>query len=778
MTWTEIPTTTAVQELNEVEVTGLTEQTTYEVEFSRNADFSEAIRSEVTTTETPPSLVLKEVKLNGVAVQNWNFAFEARHAAPKVIWTTTPQYTAKLEATAVETGAVVTIDDAEQSLTRNGFLTWTITVSHPDTPEGDPPSVYSLSVEVEVRFFKDITGLNAYNNSRLKGVWSDGVTVWACDEAQESAGSRVYAYDIAKGERDSAKDFIVTGINADFLWSDGTTMWFAPRDIVLRAGQTPTKALAYKLSDRTRDSAKDITLTSWQNILRPARVTGMTGDEDGLIFLLTSPTIAVDNAFRRFKFDKSGSEEFGPFTKSSLRGVAKIGDKLYFGDGNRIRVWDESEGDDGAEDTSAEFSIDSPVNTRIDGMTVFTENLFVSDGARDGIFTYKIDGTRPITVITPGDPGSRNLLFGAPGNSQPGHIWSDGTRLWVLDSPAKRVFCYSLSDFSRVSSREMALSLPSGTKYGSADNIWGDGSSLYVTLRGTRLGKDEYVVQVYSLGDGSRQQSKDFANQVAGSQYLGQATNGEKFYWLGPTVNQGRTIARYFLDARRSDILLPTTVIAPESSITEFEYNFTETTTYTFPSGQTYTTPEIAYVGFDSPQNPSSGVRPVEKISGGTIFSLALTEADSRQQLAERYNEYLKAQIPGLNITISLAGEHIRSLTISGVFGGTITPSYTRQSSFTRSTTTGRSRVLRITARSVSAPVTTVGLVGNLLYYVTGSVFSTVDVTRSSVRADSRPTTGASPASAIDSWFNGTNTALFLTPGPRLLRLTIGGVRS
>ncbi len=88
------------------------------------------------------------------------------------------------------------------------------------------------------------------------GMWSDGRTLWVLDEADDA----IYAFDLFTGERRPHDDFLdLASGNSQpqGLWSDGTTMYVSDsRDI----GSETYKIYAYKMSDKSRDSGKDINL--------------------------------------------------------------------------------------------------------------------------------------------------------------------------------------------------------------------------------------------------------------------------------------------------------------------------------------------------------------------------------------------------------------------------------------------------------------------------------------------------------------------------------------
>ena len=93
--------------------------------------------------------------------------------------------------------------------------------------------------------YKDFDPLDAENNSP-RGLWSDGATMWVAD----STDNKLYAYKMSDQTRDSAKDFQAANVHIlAGIWSDDTTMW------VVNAADF--KLYAYKTSDQTRDASKD-----------------------------------------------------------------------------------------------------------------------------------------------------------------------------------------------------------------------------------------------------------------------------------------------------------------------------------------------------------------------------------------------------------------------------------------------------------------------------------------------------------------------------------------
>ena len=97
---------------------------------------------------------------------------------------------------------------------------------------------------------KDIASLHDAGNGHVRGMWSDGTTMWVVDTGDE----KLYAYDLATGARQSDRD-IDTLDNAGNndprgMWSDGATVWVAD--------DTDDKLYAYELATGARRSDRDI----------------------------------------------------------------------------------------------------------------------------------------------------------------------------------------------------------------------------------------------------------------------------------------------------------------------------------------------------------------------------------------------------------------------------------------------------------------------------------------------------------------------------------------
>ena len=224
---------------------------------------------------------------------------------------------------------------------------------------------------------KDLNTLNAAGNNSPNGMWSDGTTIWVADYGDTT----LYAYTLATGARDSAKDITTTaGSQYNYaMASDGSTLWVSN---LLNAG---TKLWAYKMNPGQsdygdRDSSKDITLH---------------------------------------------------YAGGGRRGIWTNGETIWIMDrfnGGNIYAY----GVDGSRQTDKEFSLNLPLawlrSIWSDGFT-----LFLTDSRYRNVHAFNlVSGTR--------DTDKEFVLPTA--NGWPTGIWSDRETLWVADSGDDKVYAY------------------------------------------------------------------------------------------------------------------------------------------------------------------------------------------------------------------------------------------------------------------------------------------------------------------------------------------------
>ncbi|WP_420445371.1 Calx-beta domain-containing protein [Candidatus Poriferisodalis sp.] len=145
---------------------------------------------------------------------------------------------------------------------------------------------------------KDITLDSA--NTEPRGMWCDETTVYVANDGATSA-NKVFAYTISSGAHDSSKDFEQLYVSTNTaaqnaetprgIWSNGTTMFVADSD--------DDNVFAYKHSDESQDSAKNLALTSANDNPKgmwfDGRVLWVVDETDDAIYPYDLPDAQPDN---------------------------------------------------------------------------------------------------------------------------------------------------------------------------------------------------------------------------------------------------------------------------------------------------------------------------------------------------------------------------------------------------------------------------------------------------------------------------------------------------
>ena len=129
--------------------------------------------------------------------------------------------------------------------------------------------IYAYALTDGTREVDNEFDLAEENETSYIGIWSDGTTMWVADDGYDSdldayGDAKLYAYTLATGARDAAKEFDLAEENEgpSGIWSDGTTIW------VVDDGYDPdsddyvkdAKLYAYTLATGARDAAKEFDL--------------------------------------------------------------------------------------------------------------------------------------------------------------------------------------------------------------------------------------------------------------------------------------------------------------------------------------------------------------------------------------------------------------------------------------------------------------------------------------------------------------------------------------
>ena len=232
---------------------------------------------------------------------------------------------------------------------------------------------------------KDFNTLSAAGNTSPWGIWSDGTTMWVADLNDD----KIYAYRMSDMSRDSSKDITLAAGNNDptGIWSDGTTMWVA--DSILQ--NTGDKIYAYSISSKSHVSTKDFDTLSAAGNNSPAGIWS-----DG-----TTMWVA---------------DEFD--------------DKIYaYSMSNKMR------------DSTKDFDADHVNAAGIwsDRTTMWAADFHISPG---GTHSVKISAYRMSDESRDNAKNFGTLV--AAGNANPTGMWSDGTTMWVADSIDNKIYAYRM----------------------------------------------------------------------------------------------------------------------------------------------------------------------------------------------------------------------------------------------------------------------------------------------------------------------------------------------
>ena len=63
------------------------------------------------------------------------------------------------------------------------------------------------------------------------GIWSNGTTAWVTDRT----ANKLFAYTLATGVRDEARDIALSGFSPVGTWGNGTTIWVADDGLAVYA---------------------------------------------------------------------------------------------------------------------------------------------------------------------------------------------------------------------------------------------------------------------------------------------------------------------------------------------------------------------------------------------------------------------------------------------------------------------------------------------------------------------------------------------------------------
>ena len=205
-------------------------------------------------------------------------------------------------------------------------------------------------------------------SNTIYGIWSNRVTMWVVDANDD----KIYAYKMSDQSRDSGKDIALDSSNDDpyGIWSNGVTMW------VLDGSDS--KIYAYKMSDQSRDNSKDINVSD-------------VGD----------PT-----------------------------GIWSYGGTMWVADGENVELYAYNLTGK-TRDSSKDITLD---NASVNGIWSNGVTMWAADDSDFGLYAYNLTGKSR-------DSSKDYDLY--TDNNSPFGIWSDGAATWVSDDSDKKIYAYN-----------------------------------------------------------------------------------------------------------------------------------------------------------------------------------------------------------------------------------------------------------------------------------------------------------------------------------------------
>ena len=252
---------------------------------------------------------------------------------------------------------------------------------------------------------KRVTGFDlASGNSSPTGVWGNDDTIWVANNGS-GAGDKIFAYNRSDGSRDAAGDFDTLNAagNADVrgICSDGTTMFVAD--------SVDSQVYAYKMSDTTRDSAKDITLDSGngnaEGIWCDSSHVWVAQDSDSTsskIFAYQRSDRSHASAMDIGAGTMSPSSMDGALNNSDPRGLWSNATTLFAVDREDRKVY-AYETSTRTRDATKDLALASG-NADPEGLWFDGRVLWVADIGDDRVYVYDLPGAQPDNTPAVGDP--------------------------------------------------------------------------------------------------------------------------------------------------------------------------------------------------------------------------------------------------------------------------------------------------------------------------------------------------------------------------------------
>ncbi len=420
-------------------------------------------------------------------------------------------------------------------------------------------------------------------------IWSDGTTMWIAYRGDRYEEHRLYAYDLATGQRDSAKDVelerLDPGPKFDLIrkiWSDGRTLW------VVNAGHLEqgevTYVYAYDWPSGRRVPAKDLELDNSNRRPEDVWTDGTTmwvlDGRDGMVaYDLSTGNLDPGRSFDLPDAGRSFWSDGTTMWVAVWDDTTVYAYDLATGNRNPARdypsllgpSWPELHG-------SASFGSDGRTLWVADAGTVYAFELarnrepakdliFLSEGwggdglwSNDGRTLWALDDGRLRAYDLDSDQGPRprTLLpretrrFELPGEG--GDLWSDGATMWIPagggnvllgTSTAPKLYGHDLAadawdgfgpppDHDREFALDPANANPSG--------LWSDGETMWVADAA------DAKLYAYDWPTGARLRDREFDTlTAAGNTFPGAIWSEGTTMWVANNIHYDRKLYAYHM---------------------------------------------------------------------------------------------------------------------------------------------------------------------------------------------------------------------------------------
>ena len=252
---------------------------------------------------------------------------------------------------------------------------------------------------------KRVTGFGLHSsNSAARGIWGNDDTFWVANDGT-GAADKLYAYNRSDGSRDTTADFDTLNAAGNEslrgVCSDGATMFVTDH--------SDDKIYAYKMSDTTRDSGKDVTLNSANNnpqgLWCDSSHLWVAEDNNNLtskIFVYQRSDGSHASSLDIGASILNPSTTVGAINNNDQRGMWSNGTTLFVVDDGDDQIYGYKLSDR-TRDDEKNLSLDTD-NTNPEGLWFDGRVLWVVDSTDDKVYVYDLPGAQPDNTPAIGVP--------------------------------------------------------------------------------------------------------------------------------------------------------------------------------------------------------------------------------------------------------------------------------------------------------------------------------------------------------------------------------------